>query len=334
MSGGHPGADPALAVIMPTISWEGSFEPCARRVLELLRPGDQFVVVLDGASTPAPAWLQRAGVDLLATGHWAGPEVTRNLGAHTASAPVLLFVDADVELHHDSLERMRAHFRPPGAWTAVFGSYDDRPVARGLVSEFRNLLHHHTHTSHPGPAGTFWTGCGAVRRDRFLALGGFDPNCEGGCEDIELGIRLTQAGDRILLDPTILGTHHKRWTLRSMVLTDIRLRALPWSRLLKKNRQLPVTLNLSIASRLSGLASVLLPFSLLASPWCPAPWGPALLMLAAALVLCLLLLNRRFYGFLLRHRGPAFLLGSLPLHWLYLFYSTLCFAAVRLGVVR
>ena len=88
MSGGHPGADPALAVIMPTISWEGSFEPCARRVLELLRPGDRFVVVFDGESPPAPAWLQRAEVELLATGHRAGPGVARNLGARTASAPM------------------------------------------------------------------------------------------------------------------------------------------------------------------------------------------------------------------------------------------------------
>ncbi len=330
MSGGHPGADPALAVIMPTISWEGSFEPCARRVLELLRPGDRFVVVFDGESPPAPAWLQRAEVELLATGQRAGPGVARNLGARTASAPMLLFVDADVELHHDSLERIRAHFRPPQAWAAVFGSYDDRPVARGLVSEFRNLLHHYTHSSHPGPAASFWAGCGAVRRDRFLALGGFDARYGSpSIEDIEFGMRLDADGGRILLDPTILCTHHKRWTLRSMVRTDIRQRALPWSRLLKEKSQLPATLNLSIASRLSGLASVLLPLSLLASPW-----GPALLKLAAALVLSLLLLNRRFYGFLLRHRGPGFLLGSLPLHWLYLFYSTLCFASVRLGVVR
>jgi transposase len=33
------------------------------------------------------------------------------------------------------------------------------------VSRFRNLLHHHTHTTHPGPACTFWAGCGAVRRE-------------------------------------------------------------------------------------------------------------------------------------------------------------------------
>ena len=51
------------------------------------------------------------------------------------------------------------------------------PTAPGLVSRFRNLLHHYTHQKGPfrdvaRPAHTFWTGCGAIRRDLFLAIAG------------------------------------------------------------------------------------------------------------------------------------------------------------------
>ena len=114
----------------------------------------------------------------------------------------------------------------------MFGSHDDRPAAPGVVSRFRNLLHHHTHSSHPDPTSTFWAGLGAVRRQTFLDLGGFDAEAyQRPCiEDIDFGLRLSDAGGRILLDPAIQGTHHKRWTLRSMVVTDIRQRAIPWSR--------------------------------------------------------------------------------------------------------
>jgi hypothetical protein len=73
-----------------------------------------------------------------------------------------------VELHPDAVERVRRHFGVDQSLQALFGSYDDRPAAAGVVSRFRNLLHHHTHTSQPGPACTFWAGCGAVRRERFL----------------------------------------------------------------------------------------------------------------------------------------------------------------------
>ena len=72
------------------------------------------------------------------------------------------------------------------------GPYDDAPASRGTVSEFRNLLHHHVHHESPGEATTFWTGLGAVRRDAFERVGGFDPSLDW-LEDIDLGMRL--AGD-------------------------------------------------------------------------------------------------------------------------------------------
>lgn len=49
-------------------------------------------------------------------------------------------------------------------------------------------------------------------------------------------MRHSESGARILLDPAIQGTHHKQWTLASMVATDIRQRAIPWSRLLLLQR--------------------------------------------------------------------------------------------------
>jgi hypothetical protein len=43
----------------------------------------------------------------------------------------------------------------------------------------------------------------------------------------------------------------------------------------------------------------------------------------------LLVLNRDFYGFLLRSRGPWFVLRAIPLHWLYYLYSAVTFAVVN-----
>jgi GT2 family glycosyltransferase len=313
---------------MPTIAWEGLFVNCAERVLELIEApqahSDGFLVVFDGVPPSTPAWLEKSRAHLLATGHNSGPAVARNLAGASATGDILVFVDADVELHQDALERIRRHFEGDPQLDAVFGSYDDRPAAPGLVSQFRNLLHHHTHTSNPGPARTFWAGCGAMRRSRFLALGGFDRHYDRpSIEDIELGMRLAAAGGKLLLDPTILCTHHKRWSLRSMVVTDIRQRALPWSRLLRRRPHGPVGLNLTPAARFSGLLTLGLVACLLALPWAAAAgWG------ALACLLALLGLNRRFYAFCLRVRGPGFLLAAIPLHLLYFLYSSLTFALV------
>ncbi len=327
----HRGCDqpmPPISVVMPTITWTGTFPRCAGMILELMdrRPGaaDEVLVVFDGVAPPIPSWLKQADVRVLCTTTRSGPGAARNLGAREAAGEILLFVDADVELHADSLERVRARFGERPDLDALFGSYDDRPAAAGTVSRFRNLLHHHTHTSNPGRACTFWAGCGAIRRARFLALGGFDVRYRlPSIEDIELGMRLAASGGRILLDPAIRCTHHKRWTLGSMLRTDILQRAIPWSRLLLHRRELPQTLNLSLASRLSGLLTLGLALSLPLLPLLPA-----LGWFSGTCLVALLLLNSTFYGLCLRQGGALFLLCSIALHLLYLLYSSLTFALV------
>jgi hypothetical protein len=72
----------------------------------------------------------------------------------------------------------------------------------------------------------------------FLAIGGFDtvrfPRPQ--IEDIELGYRLRDAGGRIVLDPTVQGTHLKQWTFWRMLRTDVIDRGIPWMRLLLERR--------------------------------------------------------------------------------------------------
>jgi hypothetical protein len=317
---------------MPTISWAEPFGSCLRAALGALGPEDEGLVVFDGEPPPAPGWLLHSPAALLHTGQRSGPAAARNLAAQQACGEILLFVDADVELHADAVARLRVHFAADPDLAAVFGSYDDTPAAPGVVSRFRNLLHHHTHSSQPGPATSFWAGLGAVRREWFLALGGFDATTyDRPCiEDIEFGLRLHEQGGRILLDPTIQGTHHKHWSLALMVRTDIQQRAIPWSRLILQRRPKAATLNLQATARWSAAAClallVLLPVAILV---------PNLRIGAAlAIGLCLALLftlNRSFHRLLIRRTG--WLHGSLGviLHGFYLIYSSLTFALVAMA---
>jgi GT2 family glycosyltransferase len=182
----------------------------------------------------------------------------RNQGAVRARGDALVFVDADVIVHPDALARIRAAFAAHPHLGAVFGSYDATPACVGWTSTFRNVLHHHVHTSSGGPAVTFWAGLGAVRREIFLAHGGFDERRypRPMLEDVELGLRLSAAGVSIVLDPAIQGTHVRSWTLPAMVRTDVRERGIPWTRLLLERRSLPATLNLGWTHRFSALTLV------------------------------------------------------------------------------
>lgn len=240
----------------------------------------------------------------------AGPADARNRAACRARGDVLVFVDSDVVVRPEALRRIEDRFQADPELAALFGSYDDGPTARGAVSRFRNLLHHHVHQLAPGPAETFWAGLGAVRADAFAAAGGFDAARypKPAIEDIELGVRLVALGLRVELDPRVEGTHLKRWTLRSMLATDFARRGVPWTRLLLERRRAGSELNLSLRQRTAALAAVAL--ALAAGGRRPrAALGAALVMVLA---------NLRFYLLLLRVGGLALAAVSVPLHAIHL----------------
>ena len=277
---------PSLSAVVPATNGPASLERCTEAIEAALRPEDELVVVHGPAG--------------------AGPAEARNAGARRAHGDVLVFVDADVVVHPDALERIRAAFDTDPELDAVFGSYDDEPGDPGVVSGFRNLLHHHVHQNGAGPASTFWAGLGAVRRDVFEAAGGFDAARypQPSIEDIELGMRLGAAGARLRLDPGVQGTHLKPWTLTSMVRTDFASRGLPWVALLLRTESGSTALNLGWRHRLSALACLGIVAAIVTR-------RPAL---SAVGMVAFVSLNASLYRLLLRRRGPAAAATGVLLH--------------------
>jgi glycosyltransferase involved in cell wall biosynthesis len=283
----------------------------------------EVIAVDDGCSDDSVKQCEAAGLRVVKSGGRLGPAGARNAGARAASGDALLFVDADVVVHDDVAARVAAHFDARADVVALFGAYDDRPAAPGVVSRYRNLLHHHVHNVNGGEASTFWAGCGAVRRAAFLAVGGFDEKRyrAPSIEDIELGQRLRATGGKILLDPKIEGTHLKRWTFASMVRTDVMRRALPWGRLLQATPGAGKVLNVTLGERLRALLAL----ALLAAAAGGLLHRP-LFGVAAALLFVAALANAPFYALVARRAGLLTALAALFLHQLYYVYGTATFA--------
>src|SRR5262249_6094254 len=158
---------------------------------------------------------------------------------------ILLFLDGDVLAPLDVIGHVRALFRGDPALDALFGSYDDAPEEGDFLSQYKNLLHHYVHQNGRARAFTFWAGCGAVRRDVFLALGGFDEKyTRPSIEDIELGWRLNRAGHKVALCKDLQVKHLKRWRLSSLLQSDIMDRAIPWAQMIVRTGTMPDDLNL------------------------------------------------------------------------------------------
>lgn len=317
-----PGPD--ISVVMPAFRAARLLPRVLPPLLAMQARGEvcEVIVVDDVSPDDTAAVAERLGARVIRMERNGGPGAARNRAAAEARGEILWFVDSDVIAWEDGARQIAGAFADR-AVHAVFGSYDDAPPGEGWMSKYKNLVHRFYHQGARREARTFWAGCGAVRKDAFLAVGGFDIETYRvpSIEDIELGYRISAAGGRILLLPDLLGTHLKTWTMKGVIRTDIFQRALPWARLMIGREGLTDDLNTSLAERgRAGLAGLLL-LSLLALPFAPALlWPLPPLLLAAAF-----LVNRRLFAFLARHGGTALAIRGLLWHQLYYVYSSAVF---------
>jgi GT2 family glycosyltransferase len=327
----HPSVAPELSVIIPICASDPVSVNFLRNALDRLKASSfqSFeILVADDASRLAEevrAVAEQAGAKLVRLGQRSGPAAARNAAARNAAGDILVFMDADTSAHPDTLERFARKFRETPDLDAAMGSYDRRPTAPGVVSHFRNLLHSFVHHRSSRGATTFWAGCGAVRKHRFQTLGGFDESfSQPSIEDVEFGLRLHDAGGSIHLDAQIQVTHHKAWTLSSMVRTDFFARAIPWTLILHKH-PMPLDLNFKAADRIGGALTFLTLLLTLVALLHGGEWWLAPMVCLAVIAL----LNWRLFRFLGHAAGWREAVLCFPL---LLVYLATCVAGLITGL--
>ena len=252
----------AVSVVIPVYTAASDLQQCLTSLSVSTVPPLECIVVDDGSTDDSVKIAAQHGAKVLSTGGRLGPAGARNMGAKAARGEIVFFLDADVCVSSDTISKIVTEFTQDPELDAVMGSYDDSPAAQNFVSQYRNLMHSYVHQHSNREAVTFWTGCGAIRRQVFLDSGGFAENHYHApvIEDIELGYRLVQANRKLALNAGIRAKHLKRWNLRSMIETDFFHRAIPWSELILRSRRMPNDLNLRISQRISVLLALMLVF--------------------------------------------------------------------------
>lgn len=315
---------PSISAIMPVFNAERLLSQSLAPLLAMLARGEiDELIAVDDCSTDQSVKLLQTYRDLrlLGTPRNLGPAGARNVAAAAAISDYLWFVDSDVAVASNAA-RVLGMALTRGHPVAVFGSYDQAPEAQNFLSQYKNLVHRYYHQRAKAQASTFWAGCGAVQRNWFMKLGGFDvarypyPSIE----DIELGYRMIDLGALVQFEPALQGKHLKVWRFRNLLHTEIFRRAIPWSRLMLQRGKVTDDLNVSRLERLRALLAGSLVLAL-------AGWASGLisgLWFAAAMAVALAA-NLQFIRYFARLRGKWFALRAFAFHQFYYLYSGAAF---------
>ncbi len=310
-------SDVRFSVVVPVYNSSRDLEQCLDALSRSTFDSFDVLVVDDGSTESIEPIVVRYGFDYMRIDGPSGPARARNRGVETVRGDTVIFVDADVTVHEDTIACFAKAFECDSSIAAVIGTYDDEPAHPGFVSQYKNVFHHYVHQSAHGDIGSFWSGCGAMRRSIFTQFGGFDEKryARPAIEDIELGTWLAAAGHRIVLDSDIKCKHLKRWTLGNLLKTDVFDRAIPWTRLMLRAGVTDKTLNVKTSQRISVVLVYLCLLFLGLGVW--RPWALAGAATGFAIVT---VVNWDFYQYFFKRRGIWFTLRVVPMHWLYFLY--------------
>ncbi|MCD4706921.1 MAG: glycosyltransferase [Candidatus Sabulitectum sp.] len=285
----------SISIIVPAWNAGKTIRNCLDSIREQTVSPLEIILVDDGSCDDTAAKAGEFDVKLLNTGGRRGPATARNMGASAAAGDVILFLDSDVVVPVDLIEKVAAHFKDESVW-AVQTLYTPICPAADMVSQYQNYYYYFSLNRMPeGSTATFATWCSAVRRHRFKEIGGFNVRIpEPTVEDEELGYTIVENSGIIILDKTIQVAHLASYTLAQFTSRRLRMsraQAKSGWRQIKKRllaRYINVHESGTHHSRwvvLSILLVLIAQFCLLWSllSFSPAPLIPAVFLLVSAL---------------------------------------------------
>jgi len=161
------------------------------------------ILVVDNGSTDNSVEVARKGDATVLSLPGLRVSALRNRGAAAASGDLLAFIDSDHEIGR-------------GWVSSAFQSLEDGSVAAAgaLCYPPRNptwvqRIYDGLRDHRAGRRDVNWLGSGnlVVRRDAFVAVGGFDQELEV-CEDVDLCQKLRAAGYRLVSNPRLESIHN------------------------------------------------------------------------------------------------------------------------------
>jgi glycosyltransferase involved in cell wall biosynthesis len=296
-----------VSVVIPNYNYGNSIGLCIDAALQQTYAPLEVIVVDDHSTDDSLQIARRRDVTVLQTPRNSGVAVARNTGAAAADGEILFFVDSDVALRPDAVEKAVEELLAHPEYGAVCGIYEDEPLIRdSIVEECRVLQAYCWRMDSLGTVSFLFSSLTAIPRKVFDEVGPFNPRLRQ-TEEVDYGERMS-VRYQIRVTPHVLGRHdddEKLLPLLRKLFGRARLR-IP---LFARRRRFAK--GFETASRSMGTVAALaalltLPLAALSPLWLLLPVALAGLSVAGDLTMYRYVKNRRGWRFLTVFTGVAF----------------------------
>ncbi|MCS7056798.1 MAG: glycosyltransferase [Thermoflexales bacterium] len=211
----------------------------------------QILVVDDGSTDHSREVAYRYPVTVLEHASNQGLATARNTALAAATGEVLLYIDADASAAPDLLEQVVRGYAVGGADVSGVGGQGIEVNVLTIADRWRRAHASQGYGNRPRLVPFLYGLCMSYRVEVLRWVGGFNPAYRANAEDIDLGLRLTYAGKRLLYWPEARVFHQRQDNIASLRRTMANWYRAAY-RAKRINRARPQTLLLGTLRRLVG----------------------------------------------------------------------------------
>jgi GT2 family glycosyltransferase len=207
-------APPRVSVVVCTCNGSATLGECLDGLARLEYP-DYEVIVVDDGSTDASARIAaaREGVRLISTDN-QGLSAARNTGLRAATGEIVAYIDDDAFPDPHWLDYVALALRD-GTHAGVGGPNLPVPGDGLVAASVANAPGGPVHVLLSDTVAEHIPGCNmAFRRDRLLAIDGFDAQFRAAGDDVDVCWRLQERGWTLGFHAAAVVWHHRRGSVR------------------------------------------------------------------------------------------------------------------------
>lgn len=299
-----------LSIVIPTYNASRFMPNLLDSIFSQALDDMEVIIVDDCSSDNTIETVKEYPVRLIQMERNGGPARARNRGVEAARGEVIFFLDADVVVLDGTLREVRNYFAENPSAQCVIGMCATEPLNQGFVPKYMAMFEYiHLLGAPENKVSVFAPRCGAIKKDFFQKIGGYDESYTGAdVEDFELARRISRE-ESIVLNPKILVKHQFVNNVEEAVRNYFK-RAVMWIQLFMKDRQLDNAGPTSPRNGVSALCAFFSFVSLFFIPFSPIAAGASLILFSI-----FLFTNMKWLVFMKEEAGLFFASKALLLNY-------------------